>query len=313
MIILHFSREEDSMFDVLGLYAFYGLGITLNKAAMNYAQPLFFLGVRLLLSSSVLLGYLYFFKHQDIKVERKHISLFAQSALMLYSGFAFGFWALHHMNTSKNALFFTLTPFITAFLVYVLYGDKLTMKQICGLVIGFVGVLPALLVKADPSLNSSLTLIGLPEIAAIIAIAAGAYGWILANTLIRKHAYSPFFINALNMAICGALLLATTWVMNVHNEPYYLEWQPFIAYVLVLCVVNDIVTYNLYMVLLKKYSTTFLAFAGFLVPLYVAFYSWVWLGEVVTWHFFASLFIIFWGLYLFYRGEQSKRAIISHK
>lgn len=297
------------MFDVLGLYATYALTITFGKAAMNYAQPLFLLGVRLLISAPLLLGYVYFFKKDQFRWDASHLMLFAQSASMLYCGYAFGFWALGNMTSGKNALIFTLTPFVTAFLVYVLYGEKLTKKQICGLVIGFGGALPALLVNSGPVSSDAHSLIGLPELAAIIAIAAGAYGWILANTLIKKYDYSPFFINGVNMLFSGVMLLLTSPFLNTTHAPYYTQFGPFIAYVLMLALICDIVTYNWYMILLKKYTTTFLAFAGFTVPLFVACYSWMWLGEVVSWPFFVSLILIFFGLFLFYQDELSKSIV----
>jgi drug/metabolite transporter (DMT)-like permease len=59
----------------------------------------------------------------------------------------------------------------------------------------------------------------------------------------------------------------------------------------------------LYGYLLKKYTATFLAFAGFLGPLFSAFYGWLFLSEVITWHFYLSAVLVFAGLYMFYKHE----------
>lgn len=297
------------MFDVLGLYAFYALSITFGKAAMNYAQPLFFLGIRLLISAPILLGYVYFFKRDQFKLEKSHLFLFAQSSGMLYCGYALGFWALQYMSSGKNALIFTLTPFITAFLMYILYGEKLSKRQIGGLVIGFGGAIFALLVTSSSVLTARYSRFGLAEIAAIAAIACGAYGWILADKLTKQYQYSPFFINGVNMLFSGILLLLTSPFLNTRNLAYYTQLGPFIMYVLVLSFICDIVAYNWYMILLKKYTTTFLAFAGFFVPLFVAFYSWIWLGETVSWQFYVSLTLIFIGLFVFHQEELRNRSI----
>lgn len=298
------------MFDVLGLYAMYGLTITFGKAAMNYAQPLFFVGVRLLVSAPILLGYVYFFKRDKFRLQKAHINLFIQSTIMLYLGYALGFWALKNMNSSKNALFFTLTPFITAFLVYLLYGEKLTKKQIVGLLIGFVGAMPALLIRSGEPVSTTFLLIGLPEIAAIVAIATGPYRWILANSLIKQHEYIPFFINGVCMMFCSVPILLTSLLLNSGNDPLYTQLLPFIGYILFLSLISDFISYNWYMVLLKKYTTTFLAFAGFTVPLYVALYSWLWLGETVSWPFYVSFVLIFLGLFIFYQDELRNKSII---
>ncbi|MDR3551056.1 MAG: DMT family transporter [Candidatus Babeliales bacterium] len=297
------------MFDVLGLYASYALTITFGKAAMNYAQPLFFVGIRLLISAPFLLGYVYFFKRDKFSLKKEHINLFVQSTVMLYLGYALGFWALKNMNSSKNALFFTLTPFITALLVYLLYGEKLTKKQLLGLMIGLLGAVPALLIRSGEPISSIFLLFGLPEIAAIVAIATGPYRWILANTLIKQHEYIPFFINGICMMFCCVPILLTSLLLNFDNAPLYTQLAPFIGYVLFLSFISDFIAYNWYMILLKKYTTTFLAFAGFTVPLYVAIYSWLWLGEAVSWPFFVSFILIFIGLFIFYQDELNRSMV----
>jgi drug/metabolite transporter (DMT)-like permease len=62
----------------------------------------------------------------------------------------------------------------------------------------------------------------------------------------------------------------------------------------------------MYASLLKKYTATFMSFAGFIAPLFTALYGWAFLGEIITWHFYASSAIVFVGLFLFYKDELNK-------
>jgi drug/metabolite transporter (DMT)-like permease len=58
---------------------------------------------------------------------------------------------------------------------------------------------------------------------------------------------------------------------------------------------------------LRKYSFTLLSFAGFLCPVFGAFFGWIFLSEPITWHHFVSLCLIASGLFLFYRDELKGR------
>ncbi|MCV5950917.1 DMT family transporter, partial [Escherichia coli] len=61
--------------------------------------------------------------------------------------------------------------------------------------------------------------------------------------------------------------------------------------------------YNLYGTLLKRYSATFMSFAGFTTPLFTALFGWLVLGEIVTWPFYVSFCIVLLGLVLFDQEE----------
>lgn len=93
---------------------------------------------RMLISGPLMLAYVYCFDRAKFKVDRAHYGLFAQAIILqIYLAYVLQFWALSHMNSSMNALLFTLAPFITAIICYVLYRETLTVKKIIGLSIGF--------------------------------------------------------------------------------------------------------------------------------------------------------------------------------
>ena len=81
----------------------------------------------------------------------------------------------------------------------------------------------------------------------------------------------------------------------------------FLLNLIAVVLISNIVCYNLYGYLLKKYTATFVSFAGFMGPLFTALYGWILLGETVTWHFYASSIIVFIGLYFFYQEELQDR------
>ena len=67
--------------------------------------------------------------------------------------------------------------------------------------------------------------------------------------------------------------------------------------------ISNVVCYNLYGHLLKRFSATFMSLAGLITPLFASLFGWYFLDEVITWHFYMSMFIFSIGLFIFYQEE----------
>lgn len=302
------------MLDVLALYAINSLEITFGKAALEYVQPLFLVGMRMSMGGLLLLLYVYFFKRSYFKVNPKDWFLFLQViVLSIYIGFVFDFWGMSHMTSSKNALIFTLSPFITAIIAYLMHIEKFTWKKVIGLMVGFLGALPILINnKGQEREYITEGWFVMPELASLVAVAAIAYGWIVLGRLHREKGYSTHMINGVSMFLGGLLALITSFFVDTwqHHGPFTKLW-PFVGYTAMLILISNIIVYNWYVALLKKYSATFIAFVSFTQPLYVSLYSWIWLGEVVTLRFFTSVFVVIIGLCIFYQEELQKKCVLE--
>ncbi len=108
-------------------------------------------------------------------------------------------------------------------------------------------------------------------------------------------------VNGICMTAGGFLALVTSFFteefMPVTNI------LPFVGLLAAVILISNLVCHNLYGYLLRKYTATFLSFAGFMGPLFAAFYGWLLMNEAITWHFYISSVIVFFGLFLFYQDE----------
>jgi len=133
---------------------------------------------------------------------------------------------------------------------------------------------------------------------------------------LTNRGYSFVFINGIGMLGGGILSLMLSLIkegwptMKLQPEVIFKDLSlldsPFFMlsfYTIALIIVANIICYNLYGYLLSKYSPTFLSFAGFMTPLFGAFLGWFFLGEVITWHYFATVGFVILGLYLFYKDQ----------
>ena len=109
--------------------------------------------------------------------------------------------------------------------------------------------------------------------------------------------------------------------MALFHSRLYEPWHPFpvtgyekfFYCMAALIVISNLLAYNLYGVLLKRFSATFLSFAGFSTPLITAFFGWFFLGEQITWGFVLCASVVFLGLGLFYQEELRHGLRIAEK
>jgi drug/metabolite transporter (DMT)-like permease len=333
------------------LYMLFASTFTLAKAAMLYMAPFFFIGVRMVIAGTVLLGYVY----QKVWGQDKSGLLSAIRAylardwkLLLQLGFfhifcayTLEFWALQYVSSGKAALIFSASPFITALLLHMLYSERLSRKQWAGLCIGFLGLLPVLIPHiAQESLAGSLGLFSYPELALIGSVVSSCYGWLIFKELMVYRGYEPLTLNGIGMTMGGLGALIVSLVIErgyclsagfakaasgldtgglipggvisrelICGTPalYYSFLYYGFLYMAGLIVIANIICYNLYGYLLKRYSATFLSFAGLTTPLFALLFGYIFLGEPLSLHVLYALSIIGVGLYIFYLEELRKQ------
>lgn len=288
------------------LYLICASTFTISKAALAHVQPLFFTGSRMVIAGIILLAY-YRIRGNRIAIPRNHFMLFAQIVLFyIYFAYVFDIIALNYLTSSRACLLYDLSPFISALFSYLWFNEVMTFKKWLGLGIGVAAFIPTFF-TADPTTNQ----VGWPELIMLGAIVSSVYGWILVRQLVKENNYPSVVVNGIGMLGGGILAFITSFVLEgwwkaapVSNV------GAFLYYTLLIVLVANIAFSNLYTVLLKKYTATFLSFAGFTAPLFAALLGWIFLGETVSWDFFVTAAFVLVGLYIFYQ-EELKQGYIA--
>jgi drug/metabolite transporter (DMT)-like permease len=243
-------------------------------------------------------------RHQKFpKFNKDELYLYAQIILLgIYAAYIFRFWGLKDLASSKTALLFNASPFFTALYSHFFFNEKMTLKQWAGLIIGFLGLIPILLTTSLTEQKiGEFFYISWPELAILVAVSLHSYGWIVVRKLVKHRDHSPAMINGITM-LCGGILALITAPLLEDAKPIS-DPGIFIGWLSYVIIISNIICYNLYGFLMKHYTATFLSFAGFLVPIFAGLFGWAFLNEQITWHFYASCTIVFFGLYLFYQDE----------
>lgn len=290
---------------IILLYALFASIFTVAKTGLNYVQPLFLVGSRMMLAGMILLAYQFFIKKENFLFDRiTWIRLILLALFNIYLTNIFEFWGLKYLTSFKTCFIYSLSPFLSALFSYFLFVEKLTKRKWLGLFIGFTGFIPILLHHTSyEEETGNLFFFSWAELSVMMAAICSVYGWIVLKQLVNEHQLSPATANGVTMFGGGLLALSHSFFTENWNPLPVSNYGVFFECTLLLIIISNLICYNLYGTLLKRYSATFMSFAGFTTPLFSALFGWLFLGEEVTWPFYASFSIVFIGLLIFDKDE----------
>ncbi len=306
---------------VLFMYAAWSSIFSLAKIALEHSPPLFLTATRMLLAAFILLGYLILRKRSSFKFEKKQLALLGLLAIFsIYLTNTFEFWGLQYLSAAKTCFIYSLSPFFAAFFSYLHFKEKMTPQKWLGMCIGFFGFLPILFTqKGAGELLTTIPFLSWPEMAMIGASISTAYGWILLRMIVnppkgeKREPISPFTANGISMLLGGFLALIHSMFNDSWNPiPVSYDALPgFIGGILIMTLISNIVCYNLYGYLLKKFTATFLSFMGLLSPIFASLNSWFFLGEPISYVILLSTMVISSGLWLIYSAELKQGYVVA--
>lgn len=287
------------------LYALLASTFVFAKFALDFASPVFLIGFRMTLAGTLLLGYLVLFKRESLKIKKEDFFPFLRVAFFhIYLAFLAEFWSLQYVSSSKTNLIYSLTPFIAATLSFLIFKERLSFKKILGMLLGICGLCPILFLHQDSIEGSEWLNISLPEVVLLVAVISASYAWFDIKKLMNKG-YSLITINGAAMLVGGIGAFCSSFATEGFKAPVT-NWPEFLKYVFILILLSNVIFYNMYGWLLRRYSITFLTFAGFLCPIFGTFLGWFFRNETISWQYWISLCTIGAALYIFYKEELKK-------
>jgi len=292
------------MFLIVILYALFSVMTFMNSAVMlANPYPFFFSMIRSWGMVVFLFGYCLLF-HRSI-LKNFSLPVHGWKALIIFGfcihGFGFAY-AIQYLDPVKVCFMVAMAPFLTAVFQYFLYRESLTQKKVLGLLIGFGGLIPILLLGdhgAYAQIPKDLQLFGV--IVCFVATVMSAYGWIVMNQFLKEFSYPLAIINSIAMFIggCSSCVFFLIYEPNMFSMTFTSNFSIYTAILIGI----SLMTYWLYPYLLKTFSVTFLSFASFLRPAFGMLLGILLMGHPMSMIAVGALCTIALGLYLFYQEE----------
>lgn len=295
-----------------------------NKILVTVIAPALLVGLRMFFGGALLQIYNSFIAGYKIpwKQVKEHllVFLFITLATTVIPSIlkAYG---LKYMITSKAAFFGSLDPFITAIYASFMFKEKMNLEKIIGITLGFFGT--SVLLFAGYPLDEpfkAFAEFSWPELALLGSVLVSRFGWMIVQSLLKRNLYKPSQINAFIMLIGGIISIGWAFFTGqvyinsfAHINWPFMQWWPFsnfgntgliLTFLSYSVIMGNLFAYTLYGHLLKRHNATFVSLAGFSVPLFVAFFARILLGEPLAIQFFIACAITFFGMFIFFLGER---------
>ncbi len=300
---------------VVLMYALWSSVFSLGKITMQYCPPFFLTGARMAIAGVALLIFLALFKRSTFKFNRMQIlSIALLSVFSIYLTNALEFWGLQYLSAAKTCFIYSLSPFFAALFSYLHFKEKMNARKWLGLSIGFLGFIPVLLTcTGSEELFSAFSFFSWPTLAIMAAALCSVYGWVILRLVVKDHSISPLMANGASMFLGGLLAFGHSFLVESW-DPIPVQagnFAPFLKGTLVMAFLFNIICYNLYGVLLKRFTATFLSFVGLLSPVFASLNGLIFLGEPISWTIILSTGIVSLGLWIVYRAELKQGYIVK--
>jgi len=292
---------------VVLLYATWSSVFAFGKGMLEFSTPMFLTGSRMLLAGALMVGYLLIRKRSSFRLNKKQwISIGFLALFSIFLTNILEFWGLQYLSSAKTCFIYSLSPFFSALFSYIHFKEKMTRGKWIGMTIGFLGMIPVFMTQTgSEDLLSAFSFFSWPTLAIMGEALFSVYGWVILRLVVKDNDVSPVMANGSSMLIGGAMALASSFFFDTWSPVPIAagKLMPFAMGTLGMTVLYNIFCYNLYGMMLKRFTATFLSFMGLLSPIFASLSGWLFLGESLSWQIFLSTSIVSIGLWIVYRSE----------
>ena len=118
---------------------------------------MFFTGV-------ILLGYLFIKDRSSLKIRKNQVlPIIALAVFSIYLTNVLELWGLQYLTATKTCFIYIISPFFAAIFSYFHFGEKMNLKKLIGMLIGFILVLK--MQTGSEDLFNAFSIISWPELA----------------------------------------------------------------------------------------------------------------------------------------------------
>lgn len=293
------------MWVIFALQSLFAISFIVFKKALLYADPIFLVAIRMLISGALMLAWYYLFQPRVKWTQGIVFLVFVASVFNIYLTNVPEIVGLQYVSAAKANFIYSFSPFLTAIFSYFFLQEKLNLRKIMGLLLSFVGFLVILFGQNNTEQHlNHLFFISSAELLIILASVATIFGWIAIKKLVCVDRTSIAFANGTSMLIGGGIsLVHSLMVENWHPLPVS-DMQMMVAWSMAGVLFSCLLAYNWNAYLLKTFSATFMSLSGLISPAFTAILGLFILQEPITLHFVISFILVFFGTYIFFRQES---------
>jgi drug/metabolite transporter (DMT)-like permease len=266
------------------------------KVGLESFSPMFYAGVRYTLAAALAFAVARASGVAFAGPLRRWLPVAGIGVLLIAVSNGLVFWSETRLDSGFTALLLTTSPLWSALLSPMFPGEPgpRALGWI-GIVVGFAGTV----VMFEPWRAGAVPL--LPAVAAELSVVTWTVGSLWARRI--RGTFQPMAISVAQMAAGAVVLLAISLVEGrAMVGPLTVRAAASLAY---LVVVGSVVAFAAYFYLLQHWGATRVATSTYVNPVVAVILGAVLLSEAVTWSMVAGALVVFAGVTLVLRDQQT--------
>jgi len=284
--------DKQKAFLSIFLYSSLGAAIAAaTKMGLSQIPPLSFAFARFLLASIIITPYVWK-KRSYLLFDIKTLG-----PLSLLASLNIIFFVLGIKLTTANIsqILYGAVPIVVGILVHFIYKEKLSLRKLLGIIVGFIGVLLVLLLPIWQKGKFSGDFLG------NILVALAVLSWSLYMVLSKKAqaTHSPFRIVSIFILVTTILLFPFFLVESAYNFGWWngLSLDSILTIIYV-AVIGTITTYFLNQYSIRHGGAVFASLSFYLSPIFGFVIAFWLLGERLTWGLGIGAILALLGVYI---------------
>ena len=298
------------MLRILFLAACAAISFYLSTFLINFYSPLLMVGIRGILSGSLIFILQY---RLDKKIRLEFIKYKLQYSFALIFGFFVPLvvqsFILDKLPPVEMAIISSTEPILIYTLAYLFFKERLAKKQVFFLILGSFLAFVAIILEAGAD---RITLISWHEPILVTIIMLTGIGWLTITRLVCKLNQSEDLITATGFLTTGIMAI----LLSIHLENLRCSFQPVpVILFITLIVFGDLVATRMRVRLAKSYTQTMLALMNIFSPFVIAIHEMIFHDRQYSPNFFMLIvpsimcFIVFYLIERKYHNELLKKQV----
>ncbi len=272
------------------------------KIGLDDLTPFFSLGIRFLIASGCIGGYL-LLRDRMLIFRREQIGLILWITLLNYIiPYSLVYWGEQFIFSNLTAVIYATMPLNIALLTpFFLRSERLTGYDYAGILIGFCGTI---LIFADSLFDQA----GF-HLWGVIALYLAAIFSLIASIIIKnyKGEYHPLKINFIPMLITGvALTLVSLLVEDIGKN----QWTPkAVSSILYLAIPGTVFAFAIYFWMIRQVRLILLSSITYVIPIIAIIAGWIFLREELTQYQAYGSLLVITGVFVATRRSPRKTTV----
>ena len=270
---------------------FWGTTYLAIRIGVQRVPPALFAGTRFIIAGVLFLAYLRWRGYPMAeRREWPHIAVVGITLLVMATGLVV--WAEQWVPSGLTAVIIATVPFWTAGLESALpSGERLTVRKVMGILIGFAGVI----ILFAPDLGGSFDKAYLKGVTALIFV---PFFWSAGSIYSKHHPIRcPPLVAAGTQTLIAGLVLTAIGTLFGEWREFALNWKGMAA-IAYLIVFGSIVGYSSFIYALSKLPITTVSMYAYINPVIAVILGWLILDERLDWSVAAATTVVLLGVAL---------------